>query len=128
MEFTKDAISWFEIPVSDFARAKTFYETIFDFEMPEMDMGPLKMGILMHDRDNGGIGGAICFGEGYTTAGANGLKAYLNGGKDLNTVLNRVASAGGTVVMQKTEIAPDMGYMAFFLDSEGNVLGLHSME
>ncbi len=39
MESVKDAISWFEIPVSDFARAKTFYQVIFDFEMPEMDMG-----------------------------------------------------------------------------------------
>ncbi|MBC7777872.1 MAG: VOC family protein [Phycisphaerae bacterium] len=128
MESVKDAISWFEIPVSDFSRAKTFYQTIFDFEMPEMDMGPLKMGILLHDRDNGGVGGAICFGEGYKSSGANGPKAYLNGGKDLNVVLNRVAGAGGSIVLPKTEIAPEMGYMAFFTDSEGNVLGLHSME
>ncbi len=128
MELVKDAISWFEIPVSDFSRAKTFYQAIFDYEMPEMDMGPLKMGILLYDRDNGGVGGAICFGEGYKPSGANGPKAYLNGGKDLNTVLNRVTGAGGSIVLPKTEIAPEMGYMAFFTDSEGNVLGLHSME
>lgn len=127
MEFIKDAISWFEIPVSDFARAKAFYQTIFDFEMPEMEMGALKMGILLHDRDNGGVGGAICYGEGYQSAGNKGPKAYLNGGTDLNTVLNRVAAAGGGVVLPKTEIAPEMGYMAFFTDTEGNVLGLHSM-
>ncbi len=128
MEFIKDAISWFEIPVSDFNRAKTFYQAIFDFEMPEIDMGPLKMGILMHDRDNGGVGGAICFGEGYQSSGTNGPKAYLNGGSDLSLVLNRVLDAGGSVALPKTEIAPGMGYMAFFTDSEGNVLGLHSME
>ena len=128
MESVRDAISWFEIPVLDFARAKTFYQTIFNFEMPEMDMGPLKMGILPYDRDNGGVGGAICLGEGYKPAGHNGPKAYLNGGKDLNTVLNRISAAGGTIVLPKTEIAPDLGYMAFFTDSEGNVLGLHSME
>ena len=127
MESVKDAISWFEIPVSDFLRAKNFYQTIFDFEMPEMDMGPLKMGILLHDRDHG-VGGAICYGEGYKPAGGDGPKAYLNGGKDLNAVLNRVAGAGGSIVMPKTEIAPGMGYMAFFADSEGNAVGLHSME
>jgi predicted enzyme related to lactoylglutathione lyase len=128
MELVKDAISWFEIPVSDFTRAKTFYQTIFDFEMPEMDMGHLKMGIFLYDRDNGGVGGAICFGEGYKPAGSNGPKAYLNGGKDLQIVLNRIAGAGGTMVMPKTEIAPGMGHMAFFLDSEGNSVGLYSME
>ena len=126
MELVKDAISWFEIPVTDFSRAKTFYQTIFDFEMPEMDMGPLKMGIFLYDRDQGGVGGAICFGEGYQPAGNHGPKAYLNGGKDLNVVLNRVTEAGGTVVLPKTEIAPDMGFMAFFVDSEGNSVGLYS--
>ncbi|MBL7808019.1 MAG: VOC family protein [Saprospiraceae bacterium] len=126
METFKDALSWFEIPVLDFARAKNFYQTIFAYEMPEMDMGPVKMGILLHDRDKG-IGGAICFGEGYEPAGSKGPKAYLNAGKDLNVVLERVSSAGGTVVLPKTEIAPDMGFFAFFTDSEGNVLGLHSM-
>lgn len=127
MEQVKNAISWFEIPVLDYDRAKTFYQHIFDFEMPEMDMGPVKMGILPYDRDNHGVGGAICFGEGYQPAGANGPKAYLNGGNDLNTVLNRVAAAGGSVVLPKTEIAPDMGNFAFFLDTEGNVVGLYSM-
>ena len=67
MEMTKNAISWFEIPVLDFERAKTFYQTIFDFEMPEMIMDHLRMGILLHDRDGGGIGGvysggALCDG------------------------------------------------------------------
>jgi predicted enzyme related to lactoylglutathione lyase len=127
MEFTKNAISWFEIPVTDFNRAKNFYQQIFEFEMPEMDMGPVKMGILPHDRDNHGVGGAICAGEGYAPSGPNGVKAYLNGGDDLNTVLNRVAAAGGSVVLPKTEIAPDMGNFAFFLDTEGNVVGLYSM-
>jgi len=126
MELVKDAISWFEIPVSDFNRAKTFYQAIFDFEMPEMDMGPIKMGIFISDRDQG-VGGAICYGEGYIPAGTHGPKAYLNAGQDLNTVLNRVPGAGGSIVLPKTEIAPEMGNMSFFSDTEGNVLGLYSM-
>ncbi len=106
METFKDALSWFEIPVLDFARAKNFYQAIFAYEMPEMDMGPVKMGILLHDRDTG-VGGAICYGEGYEPAGSKGPKAYLNGGKDLNTILDRIPAAGGTVVLPKTEIAQE---------------------
>ena len=124
---TKNAISWFEIPVTDFGRAKKFYQSIFDFEMPEMQMGPVLMGMLLHDRDGGGIGGAICKGEGYKPAGENGPKVYLNGGKDLSTVLGRVDKAGGKVLVPKTGIGEDMGHFALFADTEGNVVGLYSM-
>jgi len=61
---TKNAINWIEIPVSDFERAKKFYSAIFDFEMPEMQMGPQLMGFLLYDQPGGGIGGAIVKGEG----------------------------------------------------------------
>lgn len=127
MEMTKNAIAWFEIPVSDFDRAKKFYEAIFDFEMPVMDMGHLKMGILLHDQEGGGVGGALCLGEGYEPSGANGPKVYLNGGNNLSTVLDRVEQAGGKIVVPKTDIGQGMGFFAFFSDSEGNFIGLHSM-
>ena len=127
MELFKDAIAWAEIPVSDFARAKTFYSAIFDYDMPETEMGPIRMGFLLYNREEQGIGGAICFGEGYETAGSKGPRVYLNTGKDLNPVLNRVSGAGGQVTLPKTEIAPDMGFMAFFNDTEGNNIGLFSL-
>ncbi len=126
MEFVKDAIAWFEIPVADFERARKFYEQIFDFEMPVMEMGPVRMGILLYDRENNGVGGAICFGEGYQPAGTGGPKVYLNGGNDLNVVLKKVPAAGGQIILDKGLIAEDIGYMGFFRDTEGNVLGLHS--
>jgi len=126
MEMTKNAICWFEIPVVDFERAKTFYQTIFDFEMPEMIMDHLRMGILPHDRDGGGIGGAICYGEGYAPSGDKGPKVYLDGGSDLDTVLHRVAGAGGQIILPKTPIGEDMGQFAFFSDTEGNVVGLYN--
>lgn len=126
MEMFKNAISWFELPVADFERAKTFYQKIFDFEMPEMEMSGVRMGILLHDRDGGGVGGAICFGEGYKPTGEDGPKVYLTAGKDLNTVLDRVEAAGGKVILPKTEIGQDMGHFAFIGDTEGNVVGLYS--
>ncbi|NJB85648.1 hypothetical protein GGR26_001393 [Lewinella marina] len=120
------ALSWVEIPVTDFPRAQAFYSAIFDYEMPEMQMGPVRMGILLHDQQQGGIGGAICSGEGYTPS-PDGPKVYLNGGKDLTAVLDRVEAAGGQVLLSKTFISPDSGHFALFRDTEGNHVGLHSM-
>ena len=91
-----NAVSWVEIPVADFSRAKSFYSTIYDYEMPEMDMGSVKMGILLHHRDNGGIGGAIVYGETYKPS-KEGARVYLNAGNDLNIVLGRVEAAGGKI-------------------------------
>ena len=53
------SINWFEIPVLDFNRAKTFYSTLYAFEMEVMEMGPDKMGILPTDPEKGGVSGAI---------------------------------------------------------------------
>ncbi len=53
---------------------------------------------------------------------------FLNGGADLSVVLGRVEGSGGKVLMPKTKIPmADAGYMAMFVDSEGNAVGLHSM-
>lgn len=125
MEMLHNAISWFEIPVTDFDRAKKFYSTIYDYDMPEMQMGPVKMGILLHHRDNGGIGGAIVCGEGYQPA-TNGAKVYLNAGNDLTTVLGRVEAAGGKIILDKTEIG-QMGFISIIQDTENNHISLHSM-
>lgn len=127
MEMIRDSFNWVEIPVTDFDRAKNFYSAIYDFEMPDRIMGKVRMGFLL--MEEGRVGGAICFGEGYRPAQAgNGPKVYLNGGQDLNVVLNRVEAAGGKVVLKKKEIGEGLGFFAIFQDSEGNELLLHSME
>lgn len=127
MEMLKDAIAWFEIPVTDFERAKKFYSAIYDYDMPEMMMGDVRMGFLLYDQPGGGIGGAIVQGEGCHPSNL-GVRVYLNGGNDLNTVLNRVAGSGGKIILAKTQITPELGYFATFEDSEGNQISLHSMK
>ena len=128
MEMMHNAISWFEIPTADFDRAKKFYSAIFDYDMPEMTFGPVRMGFLLHDREQGGIGGAIVYNAQFYTPHEQGVKVYLNGGKDLAVVLDRVVKVGGEVVIPKRMISPDMGFMAMFKDSEGNTIALHSKE
>ena len=100
MEMLKNSINWFEIPVDDFDRAKLFYSMIYNYEMPEQMMGPVRMGFFLVE--NGGIGGAIVYGEGYVPS-LEGSLVYLNGGNNLNVVLNRVESAGGEIPRFKGE-------------------------
>ena len=123
----KNAISWFEIPVDDFDRAKMFYSRLFDYEMPEMPMGPSRMGFFLYDQAGGGIGGAIVKVDDFLPA-RQGSMVYLDGGEDLTTVLMRVEDAGGKVLLGKTLIAPGMGYYANFLDTEGNKVSLYSQQ
>jgi uncharacterized protein len=118
------AVSWFEIPVTDFERAKQFYETIFQIEMPINEMNGYKMGFFP-TLGNSAIGGAICFGEGYIPSGAGSL-IYLNANPNIDEVLNRIHDHGGRLLTPKTLIGEGMGYYAIFVDTENNRLALHS--
>lgn len=114
--------NWFEIPATDLIRAKKFYETIFETTPETLDLGALKMCIFPYKE----VGCALCQHEGYQPS-ANGILVYMNANPDLNNVLNHVEEAGGKVIRQKSQISPELGYMAIFLDPEGNRLALHSM-
>lgn len=113
--------SWFEIPVSDFSRAKSFYESIFGIELHVMDLQEIKMGIFPHAQG----GGAICEHPSYIP-NDNGTLLYLNAGDQMQEILDRIKANGGSILCPKTQISPENGYMALFLDSEGNRLALHS--
>jgi predicted enzyme related to lactoylglutathione lyase len=122
------AINWFEIPVSDFERAKKFYEIVFEFQMPENMMGPARMGFLLYDFQNGGRGGAIVHNPEFYTPSANGSLIYLNCEPDLQVNLDRVESAGGKILTPKTDIGQNLGFWALILDTEGNRVAFHSMK
>jgi uncharacterized protein len=120
-----NAINWFEIPVTDFTRAKKFYETLYGAEIMEMPYPDGQYGMLPADMQNG-IGGAIVQGQGFEPS-TKGTVVYLNGGDDLSIPLSKVVSAGGTIVMPKTSIGGN-GFMAQFMNTEGNKVALHSMQ
>lgn len=125
MEKMTNSINWFEIPVLNFERAKEFYSRIYNYEMTETSMDALRMGFLPMDQEAKGVGGAIVQGNGFIPTSL-GVKIYLNGGKDLDTVLNRVIAAGGEIITHKTKINDELGYYAVFEDPEGNHISLHS--
>ncbi|MBL7726066.1 MAG: VOC family protein [Dinghuibacter sp.] len=117
-------INWFEIPATDFSRAVAFYNAILGLPIKETEMFGTKMGFFPTNGTN--VSGAIVQGEGYTPA-ASGVLVYLNGGSDLQNVLDKVESNNGTVIVPKTQISPEMGYFGMFLDTEGNKMAVHSM-
>jgi predicted enzyme related to lactoylglutathione lyase len=121
----KNSINWFEIPATDFTRAKKFYETILGAEIMEMPFPEGKYGIFPSDMQSG-VGGGLVQGEGFVPSD-KGTIVYLNGGEDLSLSLGKVESAGGKIVLPKTSIGEN-GFMAHFIDTEGNRVALHSMK
>ncbi len=122
------AISWFEIPTTDINRAQQFYETVFGISMVSMDLPNIKMRMFPLDDMQNGIGGALVDSGGFHKPSlTDGPLIYLNGNPDLQNILDKVIGAGGKIMVPKTEISPEYGNMAVFIDTEGNRIALHSV-
>ncbi|QCR23309.1 VOC family protein [Pontibacter sp. SGAir0037] len=121
----KNIISWFEIPVKDMARASKFYTNAFGVNiMPDGVAGPeFEMGIFEYSENQ--ISGALIKGEGYEPC-EKGLLIYMNAEPDIAACLDRVEAAGGKIVIPKFKISDEYGYIAYFYDTEGNKVGMHS--
>ncbi|HET7347655.1 MAG TPA: VOC family protein [Acidobacteriaceae bacterium] len=115
------AITWFEIPATNFARAVRFYETIFASPLRHESAWP-NLAIFPYQRP--GVSGAVAYGEGHRPSG-DGVVIYLNCDGRFDDVLGRVESAGGSIVEPKSHI-PSVGWVAQIRDSEGNRIGLHA--
>ena len=127
MNFTH-AISWFEIPATDLERAQKFYEAIFDMQMVPLDLPNIKMRMFPLEDMQNGVGGALVDSGGFhKPSGTDGPLIYLNGNPDVQQVLNKVEAAGGKIMVPKTEISPEYGFMAVIIDSEGNRIALHNV-
>jgi predicted enzyme related to lactoylglutathione lyase len=123
-----NAISWFEIPATDLARAQKFYETIFQIELQALDLDNFKMRMFPIENMMTGIGGALIDSGGFHQPSAtHGPLIYLNGNPDVQVILDRVEGAGGKITVPKTQISEEYGFMGVFIDTEGNRIGLHSI-
>jgi predicted enzyme related to lactoylglutathione lyase len=119
----KSFVSIFEIPATELSRAVDFYQAILDVKIEKMEMPDMQMGIFPYEGQM--VTGVIIKAEGYQPS-ADGVTIYLNGGDNLQGILDKVEKNGGKVLVPKTLHADESGYFAIFLDSEGNKLGLHS--
>lgn len=125
MDATTNSLNWFEIPVTDMPRAKHFYQVIFSMHMEESEMMGTQMAFFPYESGNGRASGALVKNEGHKPS-MDGTLVYLNANPSMDPVLEKIEPMGGTIVMQKTQISPETGYMAFFTDTEGNKIALHS--
>ncbi|MBS0028300.1 VOC family protein [Chitinophaga sp. 22321] len=120
----ENVITFFDIPATDFNRAVSFYKAILALEINETDISGTKMGFFPSNGAN--VSGAIVQGHDYKPSTA-GVVAYLNGGNDLQIVLDKVALNNGKVILPKTLISPEIGYKGIFIDTEGNKIAVHSI-
>ena len=119
-------IAWVEIPVLDMERAIKFYSTVFNWKM-KIDMdGPLKMSFFPYQPNiEGGSGALVHMLKFYEPSAKAGALVYL-AFDDILCAEKRILKNGGKVEISKREIAPEHGFMALFIDSEGNRIGIHS--
>ncbi len=114
--------AWFEIPVADFKRARSFYEAAFDTELKEENMEDVTMGVFPHTQDE--VSGCIMASP-FSKPSAEGSVVYIQPSGDLQEVLNRAKKLGAQVLVPKTALPPATGgYFAVMMDSEGNRVGL----
>jgi predicted enzyme related to lactoylglutathione lyase len=126
MDKQSNSLNWFEIPAADIKRAKNFYESIFSVEMHDMGetMG-MKMVGFPAEMGNGKASGGLVQGPMHKPS-MDGAVVYLNANPSIQTVVDRIEKSGGKILMPKTQISPEIGFMAFFVDSEGNRVALHA--
>lgn len=122
-----NVINWFEIPVLNTERAKKFYEFLFGIEMQTREMNGMEMTFFPMDplMKSGKVSGALVKGEHMVPSKA-GTLIYLNANPSIQLIEDKVEAAGGKIVQPKMLISEEVGYLAFFIDTEGNRLALHA--
>lgn len=116
---------WFELPVTDMQRAQTFYRNVLDADFKNEETNGFQMAIF--NAETCAVSGMLVLSEQYRPS-QTGAVVYFNGGENLSVPLDKAAQNGGSVLMPKTPIHDgECGYFALFLDSEGNRVGLHSL-
>ncbi|PID26404.1 MAG: hypothetical protein CR982_10475 [Candidatus Cloacimonadota bacterium] len=122
----KNPIVWLEIAATDLERAKVFYGKVFGLEFKLIDMPDQKMYAFgSEDPNTCGSSGCLMKSE-YSKPSTEGTIVYFSC-EDLSVELARVEEAGGKIIIPKTDIG-EFGFFAHIIDTEGNKIGLHSIE
>lgn len=117
-------VGWFEIYVQDMDRAKAFYQTVFGLTLSKLEAGDLEMWAFDMSQQGYGASGALVQMPG-VPSGGNSTLVYFSCA-DCALEESRVLAAGGQIERSKFSIGP-YGFIALVKDTEGNLIGLHSM-
>ena len=116
-------VGWFEIYVQDIARAKVFYEAVFQITLEKIQPPGMELWAFPMNPTRTGCGGALVKMEG-KDSGVGGIIIYFTC-EDCAVEAARVQEHGGQVVKPKFPIG-EYGFISLALDTEGNMIGLHS--
>jgi predicted enzyme related to lactoylglutathione lyase len=119
----KNVVTWFDIPVNDIDRAKTFYETVLDINLIAMNFGDVKFAAFPDKGDAAGAAGWLIQNQNNKPSG-QGTVVYFEV-DDMDMAINRIQTAGGEILQPKFKMG-QLGYICLFKDSEGNTMGLRS--
>jgi uncharacterized protein len=118
-------VGWFEIYVDDMTRAKAFYETVFQTKLEKLHEHDIEMWAFPMESNLWGAAGSLVKMEGFS-AGRNSTLVYFSC-EDCAVEQARAEKAGGQTQRAKFSIGK-YGFIALVLDSEGNMIGLHSLK
>ncbi len=127
MDNTTNSINWFEIPVLDINRSKQFYETVFNIELKTEEMMDCEMAFFPFESGSGKLSGSLVKGKHHKPS-MEGTFVYLNANPCMDEALSKIEAAGGKILNPKTSIGDCHGFIAYFKDTEGNCIGIHSRE
>ena len=122
----QNMVAWFEIPVIDMDRAKAFYESVFKIEINPQDIGGVMMGFFPANPEAPGAMGSLMKYESYIPSHEGSLIYFSS--EDVQIELDRIKESGGEILLGKTQISPEIGYMGMFQDTEGNRIALYSQK
>ena len=120
----RNPVGWFEIYVDDLAHAQTFYEKLFEVKLQALDSPVIKMMAFPMQGDLPGCTGALVKMQGGRPTG-NAVIIYFSCA-DCAVHARRAAESGGKIFKEKFSIG-NYGFIALIHDTEGNMIGLHSM-
>lgn len=128
MSYT-NAISWFEIPVTDIERAQRFYETVIGQSMQHVlfSMGDKIYPLALFPATGDGAKGCLQSGHDTLQSTTQGSLVYLSCGPSLDAAVARATAAGASVLKPRTALPQGMGFFAHVQDLDGNRVGLHAL-
>jgi predicted enzyme related to lactoylglutathione lyase len=120
-------VAWFEIYVQDMDRAKRLYESVFQVTLQTLKapFPGIELWAFPADMSRYGTAGALVKMDGFPS-GSNATLVYFHC-EDCAVEEGRVTRAHGQVHRSKMSIG-EYGYIALVVDTEGNMIGLHSMQ
>jgi predicted enzyme related to lactoylglutathione lyase len=125
MNPNRNPVGWFEVYVQDMNRAKAFYESTFQLTLERLESPGIELWAFPFRPENPGCAGALARMPG-KDSGGGGTLIYFSCA-DCAVEASRALQNGGRIHKEKMSIG-QYGFIALVSDTEGNMIGLHSMQ